>query len=63
MNSNFWITNINSNQSERERIAERFAREHFRNFINYQFLDDFVIISDNPFPENYLEEILHITSG
>jgi hypothetical protein len=44
MNSNFWINN--SNQQDRERIANNFALRSYQGTLRF-FQDDVVIISDS----------------
>ncbi len=63
MNSNFWISSINSNHEDREKIAIRFTSGRFRSLVNIHYLDDFVVVSDFQFSIAELEEIIFNVSG
>ena len=54
MNSNFWITYIQT-QENRDFFATRFALRNFQGILAY--IDDVVIISDNQFVNQALNNI------
>lgn len=64
MNSNFWISSINSNQEDRETFAIRTLLRHFQGIIQF-FANDIVITSDSNFvnANNDQQNIQNHTTG